>query len=291
MSPPRQTRAVTTAVVDEPTSSVVLTVALGAGAAEMYVTRQPVGSTTISEVRGYAAASPAEVTPSTTVFVRDYEAPIGRPLVYTVFTRATPTSAWVPQTPTSPVTLTSSRDWLVDLSRPTNSRPVLVESFAELDHEIPQAVLRILSRRDPVVVSDVAWTYAAQLVLLTLEPGDEERIRDTIGNGIPVLFKTPPEHGVGNAYLSIVDWKVQRVSRLASRPERRFLIDVVQVARPDPAVFRPIPPMTYARVQLEWATYAALAADPEVPSYADLLYHDPGSVEPTPTFPWLPVDA
>jgi hypothetical protein len=261
--------------------------------AQMYVSRQPLNSGTVSDVRGFARDAPFEIEGAPEIIVRDFEAPAGLPLVYSIWTRTGPAADWTLFAQTEAVTLTDSGDWLIDLVRSNNSRRVNVESFTDLQHDVPAATLRVLSRRDPVVVSDVAFTWSGQLVLFTLTPADETAVRNAIGNGIPVLVKTPAERGVGNAFVSVLDWHVLRVSRLAQEPARRFQIDVVQVARPDPAVFRPIAPLTYDALKAQFATYddvreSDLAA-PYRMTYDRLAWL--GTSQPVEEFPWLAKDA
>jgi hypothetical protein len=79
----------------------------------------------------------------------------------------------------------------------------------------------------------------------------------------------------------------ERFLTLGDAPQRRFKVSVIQVERPDPAIFVPTAPMTYAAVKATYATYAALKA--AVGTYDQLLYTFTG-VDASPVIPWLPDD-
>jgi hypothetical protein len=172
--------------------------------------------------------------------------------------------------------------------RPLNSQPVVVESLAELAYDLASGVHRVLQRRTPVVTSDMAWTPTGELVFVTLDEASRERARDTFGTSLPVLLRTLPEQGVGNLYLSLTGWREQRVSRVATHPERRFVCSVVQVERPDPRLFAPLGALTYADVLSSWASYAAVKAANA--SYDALLWNYAESSGQSLAVPWPPAD-
>ena len=266
----------------DPGGALVITVTpVPATATLMYVSR--VGpSGTPAYVRGY---NPAEVpTGQTTMVVRDYEAPLGVELVYT----ATYDVAGA-FTATVTIDYTDCEHWLVDLVRPTNSQVLTIEQLAELAYSIPAGTHWILARRTPIVTSDIANTPTFELSLLTETDQARDRARATLGNGVPVLLKTPPEQGIGNLYLSVLDWKEQRLATLGTVTDRRLQINAVQVDRPDPALYVPIPPATYEAVAARFATYADLEA--AYTSYDGFLYDYtvpvPGPVD---VVPWPPRD-
>lgn len=250
------------ASLDDGGALVITVTGVPATATEMFFSRTgPSGVPAF--VRGY---NPAQVpTGQTTMVVRDYEAPLGVPLVYTA-------TYDVPGTFTVTVTVdhTDCEHWLVDLARPTNSQVLTIEQLAELAYQIPVGVHDILGRRAPIVTSDIANTPTFEVALLTDTDQDRDQARATLGNGVPVLLKTPPDQGIGNLYLSVLDWKEQRLATLGTVQARRFQISGVQVDRPDPALYVPIPPATYTAVKARFATYAALEAAYD--TYDGLLY-------------------
>jgi hypothetical protein len=182
---------------------------------------------------------------------------------------------------------TDCKAWLVDMARPTNSLPVTVQSFTPLDYEAPAGVIRVLDRRAPVLVTLPAFTPDAELVLLTDTLAERDRVRDALGAGYPVLLRTVPEQGVGNMYLGVTDFKEARIQTLGDKPARQFTVDVVQVERPNAAVFAPVPPTTYSQVAALFVDYTDLLA--QVGTYDALAYWTfEGAASGT--LPWLPSD-
>ena len=82
-------------------------------------------------------------------------------------------------------------------------------------------------------------------------------------------------------------FKEQRFLKPAREQDRRFVVNCVQVARPDTLLYLPIPPATYASVKENFATYADLAADRD--NYDAVLYDYEGT-EASDIVPWPPVD-
>lgn len=280
MSPPTITAAV------EPLLDVVeLTVTVPSPDDRLTVSR--VGPSGVpAVVRG---AGELEVAAGTLI-VRDYEAPLGVELTYTA-------TSWQDATPaelesdTDVVTVPSSPaddPWLVDLTQPGNTQRVLVEGLAELEYQAPAGVHEVLGRRSPIVTTDVARTPTLELVLVTAGELERERARAALGNGAPLLLRTPPEHGVGNLYLFTTGWSEQRLGRLALYGDRRLVVRAQQVERPDPQLFTPGAGFgTYAQVLAEFATYAALLA--AVATYDELAY-DYTALLPIDSVPWPPAD-
>ena len=207
----------------------------------------------------------------TTFTARDFEVPFGVPVVYTARVyKADGSQASSASAAAVTVTPPTSDPWLTDLIRPLNSQPVTVEKYDPLAYEQPLGIHRVLERRAPVVTADVAWTPTGQLVFCTLDDLAHSHARDTLGNGVPVLLRTLPEQGPGNVYLMLTGWAISRVSRIATRPERRFTCDTVQLDRPDARVFKPVAPMTYAGLLSKYPTYQALTSSGR--TYDQVLY-------------------
>jgi hypothetical protein len=234
-------------------------------------------------VRGY---DPYVIPDGTnTIIARDYEAPLGVPLTY----RAWTDENLDPVTGEIVVPSSESDDpWLVDLVRPTNSQRVVVQALPELAHDAPAGIHWVLNRRTPIFAGDVAHTPTLELTFVTADEPARERARATLGNGVPVLLRTPPEQGVGNLYLAVPSWREQRISRLSLHPDRRFVVTAAQVARPDPSLYVPIPPMTYQRLRETHDTYADVKA--AYATYDALLYDYNAAVGPADVQPWPPSD-
>jgi hypothetical protein len=210
-------------------------------------------------VRAYAEA---EVTPGYAEVMRDFEAPIGVPLTYTVTTWAAATPATTDSGQAS-ITIADGGcedTWLGDLARPTNTQKVVLESLAELDYAIEVGIHNIIARRSPIISSDVADTPSFELNVLTDSDDARERTRAALGNGVPVLLRTPPANGIGNLYFAVTGFREQRIVNAARVQDRRFVVSAVQIERPDPSLYSPTPPQTYAGLEQSFATYADLKA-------------------------------
>jgi hypothetical protein len=220
---------------DDELAIVTATVGVPADATSLYLERVDVlGVATY--VRGAFALT---VTPSSSVDVVDYEAPVGEPLTYRAFV-ANDASEQSTTTTAGPVELEGDEDpWLVDLVEPENSQQVIVERLAELVVVVPTGVHYVLGRRAPIVTADVAKAPSFELVFVTLDALAREKARATLGTGVPVLLRTLPEQGVGLLYLSVVGWAEQRPSRLAVHAERRFVVQGQEVDAPAATLYAP----------------------------------------------------
>jgi hypothetical protein len=235
-------------------------------------------------VRSWAAAT---VVPGA-VIARDFEAPIGVALTYTADTWNEPGGAHTLETATITIPSTGCGDtWLTDLVRAANTQQIVIETMAELGYDVPATTHWILDRRPPIVSSDVAHTPSFELDFLTADEQEREFARSTLGNGVPVLLRTPPEDGIGNLYFSVLGFREQRLVTLGTQPARRFVVSGVQVERPDPALFGPLAPSTYQHAKDTFATYADMKAGRV--SYDAVLYDWTGA-EAQDVVPWPPTD-
>jgi hypothetical protein len=145
----------------------------------------------------------------------------------------------------------------------------------------------VITRRSPIVSSDIAHTPGFELAFLTDTDDQRERAKFTLGNGFPVLLRTPPEDGIGNLYLAVLEYAEQRVVSSGTEPARRWVVQGRQVDRPDPTFFQPTAPVTYTYIKTTFATYAALKAARA--SY-DAMSYDWAGAAPDDVFPWPPDD-
>ena len=270
------------AEVDEARQAVRLTIEASAGADTLDVWRVATETGHVAYVRGWQGRA---IT-GTSVLLYDWEVPLGVEVTY--YARSYDGAVASATGSAAALTVDDERDWLVDLARPTNTMPILVESLPELVFEGPVGVHRVLDRRDPILTTAALWTPAGVLSFFTLTELERDRARTILGAGLAFLLRTPPERGVGNIYLGLVrGMREQRPSRLAQHWERRFVAEVVQVERPDPTVFVPLAPLTYAERSDLFATYADATATGK--SYQEIAYTFPADrVDPVP--PWLPDD-
>lgn len=270
--------------VEPEVDAVRIETTIPAGANRVTISRTgPSG--TAAAVRRFSAA----VVGAGPLIARDFEAPIGVPLTYTVSTWTDPNTGAAVVT-TATITIASqgcSDTWLTDLVRPANTLRTIIASLPELAHSVPASVHWILGRRPPIVTSDVANTPTFELSVLTETDTEREATRALLGNGVPVLLRTPPENGIGNVYFAVLAYTEQRLTSSGTLPARRFVISSVQVARPDPGLYVPLAPTTYAHVKASFATYAALLA---ARATYDALAYDYSGRTPEDVVPWPPDD-
>jgi hypothetical protein len=245
------------ATLDEPRDAVRLEVTGLSPALGTYltITRRTATGAPVG-VRGAVMHS---FTGTTSYVTRDYEAPLDVPLTYELTTYnagGVVVSTGVVDTIT--VEFGDCDAWLVDLARPTNSLEVEIESMRELDFGIPVGVHRVLDRPAPVLTSLAAWTPSTELITLTETLGERDQTRRLLGSGYPFLLRTSPELGIGNVYFGPTEFIEERFLTLGRAPQRRFRIACVVVDRPDPSIYVPIAPNTYANVKASYATYQAL---------------------------------
>lgn len=229
----------------------------------------------------------APVVPGVIV-ARDFEAPIGVPLTYTA--QARNAGGGVISTVTTTITIPSagcSDTWLNDLARVTNTMQVLLEALPELNYPVAATAHQVITRRAPIVASDIAHTPGFELSFLTETLDERDRARATLGNGVPVLLRTPPEDGIGNLYFSVLDYREQRIVSSGTISDRRFVVSGRQVERPDPELYQPLGAATYQHAKTTFATYSALNA--QRASYDAMLYDWTGSA-PSDIVPWPPED-
>jgi len=255
----------------------------------------PAGGATVTFARVGASGVPAVVRSwnrkavvAGPVIARDFEVPIGVALTYTAQTYNS--SGTVTDTQTTTITIAShgcSDTWLNDLARVVNTMQVTIETLPELAYPAPATVHDVITRRDPIVATDIAHTPSFELSVLTDTLDDRDVTRAILGNGIPVLLRTPPEDGIGNLYFSVVAFAEQRIVAPAVAAVRRFVISARQVTRPDPALFTPLGPAIYSYVKQTFATYAVLKS--QRVNYDALLYDWTGA-QPSDVVPWPPTD-
>jgi hypothetical protein len=269
--------------VDDEVQGVVATVHIPAAAVALFLSR--VGpSGTLAYVRG---CNPLAVTAGATEIIRDYESAIGVPLTYT----AVVANAAGEQSPAASATITvpshgCSDTWITDIAAPTNTQKLTIEQLAELDYEAASGIHNVLNRRTPIVTSDIARAPKLELSVLTDTDTQREKTRAALGNGVPILLRTPPEYGVGSMYLAVTDWKEQRITN-STIPNRRFVCSCVQVDRPDPILYVPVFIATYDGIRDAYRDYAALKATRD--TYDDVL-HDPAAAAALNVVPWPPED-
>jgi hypothetical protein len=254
------------------------------GAGHSYTITRAGPSGTPAGVRG-AVSVPA--VPGL-VIVRDFEAPIGVPITYTAHSYNA--AGGIVDNKTAAITIPSDGvcdTWLNDLARVTNTLLVTVASLPELDYHASNNAHDVIARRDPIVSSDIAHTPSFDLTFTTDTLDERDQVRALLGNGVPVLLRTPPIDGIGNLYFAVLDYKEQRIVSPGDAPARVFVVNGRQVQRPDPDLYVPLGVSTYAHVLATFATYADLLA--QRVNY-DAVVYDWSGAGPSDIVPWLPDD-
>lgn len=269
--------------VDPALDAVVATVTVPAGGAGLYLSRVgPSGE--MAYVRG---CNPLAVAPGTITY-RDYEPPLGVSVTYT----AVLVDAGGLQSPVATASITvpsagCSDTWLTDIAAPTNTQRTIIERLESLDYEAASGVHYVLNRRTPIVTSDIARAPKFELNLLTETDVEREKTRAALGNGVPILLRTPPENGIGSVYFVPTNWREQRIVNQATLQDRRFVISAVQVDRPDPILYVPTFIATYGGIRDAYSSYTGLETSRD--TYDDVL-HDPTAADPMNVVPWPPSD-
>jgi hypothetical protein len=217
--------------------------------------------------------------------IRDYELPLDTTVTYTATVYEGSTVVATASAIFS-IAYGECEAWLTDLAAPTNSLPLTLESMSTLTSQISSGIYRVLNRRAPVVVALQAWSPGTELIVLTDTLYERDRVRALCGSGYPFLVRTAPEQGIGNTYLAPSELVEERFLTLGEAAQRRFRITCVQIERPDPSIYVPIPPNDYTKAKAAYATYADLTAG--VADYDELAYTYPVGAEPI--SPWLPDD-
>ena len=236
---------------------------------------------------GVRGAYPMPAGPGPLI-VRDFEVPIGVPVTYTAETFDN--AGAVLDTATATITVPADGvcdTWLNDLARVGNTLQVTIVSLPSLDYTVPVSQHDIIARRDPIVSSDIAHTPTFALTFTTDTLGQRDQARAILGNGVPVLLRTPPEDGIGNLYFSVIDYKEQRIVTAGDMPARSFAVDGRQVQRPDPRLYVPLGVATYQHVSDTFDTYADLEAGRV--NYDAVLY-DWAGAGPSDIVAWPPAD-
>ena len=264
--------------------AVRLTFTPPAGSVTAYLYRKgPSG--VVADVRDWSSHA---VTAGVVTVARDYEAPIGVQLSYSIqFKNA---AAAVITTEYATITLPSggcADTWLNDLARAQNTMQVLIESLPELTYQLPATVHEILTRRGPIVTTDIAKTPEFELSFLTDTDDQRDRARATLGNGVPVLLRSGPEVGIENMYMAVLAFSEQRVATGGTVPARRFVVNGRQIDRPHPRLYAPAPPTNYTEVRADFATLGDLRD--QRASYDAVLYDWAGE-QAGDIVPWPPGD-
>lgn len=141
---------------------------------------------------------------------------------------------------TAPVTISGldrGGDYIAAFADPFNGTVINVESFTEDELRAQNDEVTVLGRPDPVVVAFGRTWARGELVLISTTDEERHALESIFETGRLVVFQARRGAGIDRAlYLAPGDVSVQRVSRMAFEPARRWLVNVQRVAAP-PAEF------------------------------------------------------
>lgn len=133
------------------------------------------------------------------------------------------------------VTPAQTATWLRSVLRPFLDRPVTVADWSEVETPARGAVFEILSRRDPIAVTELRGSRRFVLTLDAADATEADALDDFLSFGDVVLLQTPgPACPVPRVYAYVGDVTRQIVSRKS--PRRRLQLPLTEVAAPDPAL-------------------------------------------------------
>lgn len=162
-------------------------------------------------------------------FTYDYEPVFGQTFTYT--TTESPVS------PSSAVTLTSSRPWLLPPGKPDLAQPLdfRIGSFDETTFDVVGDVLYPLGRMTGVGSSDGTRKAAAsEFAVLTKTPEELSALLALLADASTLLLNIPPQLGldVASDYIQVGAVSVRRRSTIGSEPTRRVVMPYRVVSMP-----------------------------------------------------------
>jgi hypothetical protein len=202
-------------------------------------------------------AKNADIT-SGVFYIADYEIPQATSYTYI----ATVTDG-TDNTTTEPIEvegINRGGDYIAAVSAPFSGTVINVESFTQEQLRSQSDTVNVLGRPDPVVVTFGRTWFNGTLNLISLTDAERHALATIFQSGRLVLFA--PRIGVGYddvLFLAAGDIDVERVSRSAYEPARRWIIQVQRVAPPPPTALMPVGTTWQQRILEEhsWAFWAS----------------------------------
>jgi len=214
--------------------------------------------------------------------VYDYEAPIGRDLVY----EATTVGGTDPPVLTCTARWDTLDSWLKDPVMPSRNMRIRVEDPGDETFAGVLGVFPIPGRPDPVTVSDVRRTATGTLVFGTDELAEASSLLLITASGNTLLFQSDPEFGVGSLYLQFGDVARARTVQYGREAQRRWNLAYTEVAPPpDTVPFESL--VTWADVADAYASWAqVLEYEHSWQDLEDSLNILGGTSDPDPIVSW-----
>jgi hypothetical protein len=132
-------------------------------------------------------------------------------------------------------------DYIAAVAAPFSGTVINVESFAQEQLRAQADTVTVLGRPDPVVVTFGRTWLNGTLNLISLTDSERQQLQTIFASGRLVMFA--PRIGVGYddvLFLAAGDIDIERVSRVAYEPARRWIVQVQRVAPPPPTASMPV---------------------------------------------------
>lgn len=126
-------------------------------------------------------------------------------------------------------------DWILGTADVTYGTNVIVSNMGPVTRPTKSEVLRVLRRRDAIVVTDRRWSEEFELTLATLNLVQRQLLEDILERYPTVTFspRYPSLYGFDVAWhISVGDVTETRVSNLGYMPERLWTFSATKVVAP-----------------------------------------------------------
>lgn len=172
------------------------------------------------------------------------------------------------QTQTTTVTAALDRVWLKSPARPFLNRQVTVLDFSEVSSPARGGVVNVVGRRLPVAITEVRGSRNYELVLRAASREEADALELFLSFGDVVLVQVPADCVVPRSmYAFVADTTIGRRGAVKGAV-REVHLPLTEVAAPDPSIVGYT--VTWLGVVTAWASWGALLADPDVPTWLAL---------------------
>lgn len=188
-------------------------------------------------VRGYVgdyADQPYE--PAETLYVEDYEAPLGRPVWYHVHKYEAGDLPFIDvfTTPTPGPSLPSGDlVWIKSPGLPPLNTTAMVENPLAWARAARSVTYDIVGRRNPLSVSARRAGRTGSISLLVWDEATHDAFDALLDSGLPLLIQAMPGYGLaGNVYVRVGGVDVEPLSGDARADEWRWTLELAEIDRP-----------------------------------------------------------
>ncbi|MCM2391714.1 hypothetical protein [Streptomyces albipurpureus] len=185
-------------------------------------------------VRGWDGDLSSKPTTSDTYVITDYEAPLGVPVSWRIWTQ-TPTLTASLTYLSVEVTLDAPElaVWLTDPGSPARAAQVTVGTpMPAWARSARQNTSHVRQRAMPVVISDVRVGRTGQLSLVTADTSERDALWWILEAGGPLLLRWPPRFGERDMYVSVGEVSETRVTDFAEHADRTWTLALTEIDRP-----------------------------------------------------------